>query len=479
MDILHISTECYPVAKAGGLGDVAGAIPKYLQVQGLQAGVVIPAYRTKWIEARSFPEIFKGVVYFGGQSITFRVGIYLGDDLDFPLHIVDIPGYYDRPGVYLDEYGNGYRDEVERAIVYQRAVLQWLLAWEKKPKVIHCHDHHTGLIPFLMKYAPAYHPLATIPTVFTIHNGNYHGAFPWSKRYLLPHFDDWKSGLLDWNGLINPLAAGIRSCWQFTTVSPGYLDELRHDANGLESLIREETPKSSGILNGIDTEVWNPATDQYLHSRLTDSLTSFKNKNKEILCKRFNVEPERPLFAFIGRLAREKGADLLPDLISRFLQHGGIGAFIVLGTGEPALHEEFARMRYFMGGYFDAALEYNEQMAHQIYAGADFLLMPSRVEPCGLNQMYALRYGTLPVVRSVGGLKDTITDVGDPQGSGLRFTHFSVEDAEHALFRAASLFRNKEKFDEIRNRVIQIDYSWERSAATYAALYKKLMSFSD
>lgn len=478
MDILHISTECYPAAKAGGLGDVAGAIPKYLHAQDLEAGVVIPAYQTRWIQARAFPEIFRGAIHFGGRAVPFRVGIYQGSDLNFPLHIVDIPGFFDRPGVYLDEHGNGYGDEVERAIVFQRAVLQWLLAWEKKPDILHCHDHHTGLIPFLVKYAPAYQPLANIPTVFTIHNGNYHGSFPWSKRSLLPYFDEWKSGLLDWNGLINPLATGIRCCWQLTTVSPGYLNELQHSANGLENLIRQEAPKSLGILNGIDVQVWDPHTDPYLSTPWKDNLANFKAANKKELCKIFNIEPERPLFAFIGRLALEKGADLLPDLITRFLQHGGIGAFIVLGTGEPSLHHEFAKMRYFMGGYFDAALEYNEQVAHQIYAGADFLLMPSRVEPCGLNQLYALRYGTLPVVRSVGGLKDTITDVGDPGGSGFRFNHFSLEDAEHALFRAAALYRDQHKFAEIRGRITQIDFSWERSAAAYASLYHKLKQVS-
>lgn len=475
MDILHISSECYPAAKAGGLGDVVGALPKYLNPMGLSTGVVIPKYANNWIKARRFRELYRSAVPVRNSYVPFRVELYEGQDLDFPLHVVDIPGLYDRPGVYLDENGNGYGDEVERAIIYQRAVLKWLLQWRQKPRILHCHDHHTGLVPFLVKYAPEFQPLAHIPTVFTIHNGNYHGSFSWSKMNLLPYFDGWKSGLLDWKDTINPLATGIRCCWRFTTVSPGYLDELRTSSAGLESLIRQETPKSMGILNGIDTHIWDPATDKYLQERFKGDVADFKARNKKLLCETFNVDPERPLITYIGRLAREKGADLIPSLVERFLGHGGIAAFVVLGTGDPWLHEKFAEMRFFMGGFFDAALEYNEGMAHQLYAGSDFLLMPSRVEPCGLNQMYAHRYGTVPIVRSIGGLKDTITDVGDPGGTGLRFLQFSVEDAEHALFRATSVYEDEDSFRDLRSRIMSVDHSWERSAGVYADLYRELM----
>jgi starch synthase len=475
MDILHISTECYPAAKAGGLGDVVGALPKYLNPMGISTGVVIPKYQTKWIQARRFRELYRGTVAIHNSLVPFRVELYEGGDLDFPLHVVDIPGRYDRPGVYLDENGNGYQDEVDRALTYQQAVLQWLLQWRKKPKVLHCHDHHTALVPFLVKYAPAYQALANIPTVFTIHNGNYHGSFSWSRMDLLPYFDNWKGGLLDWNGVINPLAAGIRCCWKFTTVSPGYLDELRTSSAGLEPLLWEEAPKSLGILNGIDSKVWDPSSDPYLTIPFKGDVEAFKAENKRILCEKFNVDPERPLVTYIGRLAREKGADLLPTLVERFLGHGGVAAFVVLGTGDPWLHDRFAEMRFFMGGFFDASLEYNEGLAHQLYAGSDFLLMPSRVEPCGLNQLYALRYGTVPIVRSVGGLKDTIIDVGDPGGSGFRFNQFSVEDAEHALFRAAEAYQDQELFHDLRRRIMKLDYSWERSADVYAEMYQQLM----
>jgi starch synthase len=292
---------------------------------------------------------------------------------------------------------------------------------------------------------------------------------------LLPYFDNWKGGLLDWNGVINPLAAGIRCCWKFTTVSPGYLDELRTSSAGLEPLLWEEAPKSLGILNGIDSKVWDPSSDPYLTIPFKGDVEAFKAENKRILCEKFNVDPERPLVTYIGRLAREKGADLLPTLVERFLGHGGVAAFVVLGTGDPWLHDRFAEMRFFMGGFFDASLEYNEGLAHQLYAGSDFLLMPSRVEPCGLNQLYALRYGTVPIVRSVGGLKDTIIDVGDPGGSGFRFNQFSVEDAEHALFRAAEAYQDQELFHDLRRRIMKLDYSWERSADIYAEMYQQLM----
>ena len=343
---------------------------------------------------------------------------------------------------------------------------------QEKPDVVHCHDHHTGLIPFMMKYAYDFKGLAQIPTIFTIHNGVYHGSFSWNQMHLLPFFDGNARRLLDWGDTINPLACAIKCCWRLTTVSPSYLNELRYNSQGLEPLLQQEAPKSLGILNGIDNQVWDPKKDPLLAVHLKKDIKTYKRKSKQALLVRLKVNGDLPLFTFIGRLVGEKGAELMPAAIRQFFATGRKAAFIVLGTGQQYLHDAFNQMSYQYGELFDAALEYNEGMAHRLYAGSDFLLMPSRVEPCGLNQMYAFRYGTVPVVRSVGGLIDTVPDIGLPDGRGIRFDYFSVDDLTHAIHRAYELYENKDQMVALRKRIMALDFSWERSAGEYLELYK-------
>ena len=477
MQILHISTECYPAAKAGGLGDVVGALPKYLNQAGMQTAVIIPKYQTKWLLQQQYREVHRDSVRLHEGRVDFAVEVVVDVNLGYDLYVVDIPGKFDRSGVYLDDNGWAYGDELERYICFQQAVLTWVRNFEVKPRILHCHDHHTGLIPFLVKHSPDFKMLSHIPTVFTIHNGAYHGAFSWNNAHLLPYFDAEAKGLLDWNETINPLATGIKCSWAFTTVSPGYLDELKGDSNGLESLINAEIYKARGILNGIDNSEWDPKTDKYLAHPMKRSFEKFKGENRAEILKHFRLSPELPIVAFIGRLAREKGADLLPNLIKTCI-HSGIQAnFLVLGTGDPGIHQVFHQMKHEYRGRFDAALEYNEGLARLLYAGSDFLIMPSRVEPCGLNQMYACRYGTIPIVRSIGGLRDSIPDIGEEhgQGRGIRFDHFSIEDAMLAVYRATEVYRNKEALQTIRQRIMAVDFSWEKSAGAYMEIYNRLM----
>jgi len=481
MKILHISAECYPAAKAGGLGDVAGALPKYLNNIKEKTAVLIPKYNTKWILSQEWETVHHGQFKLYHEDIPFTIELCQNDNaLGFPLYVANIRGKYDRDGVYLDSYTNKpYNDEIERSLCFQQAALRWVVAMDTKPKVIHCHDHHTGLIPFMMKHCYDYNSLHNIPTVFTIHNGEYHGAYDWDNMYLLPYLDISKKGILDWDKLINPLATGIKCCWRLTTVSPGYMEELRSNSNGLEWLLNHEVVKSVGVLNGIDTEVWNPQTDPFIHRKLFKSVDSYKKENKKALLKKFNFDPKLPLITFIGRLAGEKGAQLLPDLINQFIQTEGKASFVVLGTGDPKLHEAFTRLKKLHKGKFDVALEYNEGVAHQLYAGSDFIIMPSKVEPCGLNQMYALRYGTMPIVRSVGGLKDTIVDISNAKGTGIRFDNFTVYAAYKALQRAVKLYDNQKEFKKVRERIVKVDFSWEKSAKTYKKIYRDLLKKND
>ena len=474
MKILHISAECYPAAKAGGLGDVVGALPKYLNHGGHETAVVIPKHATKWMYGQSFKEVMRGTVRLGWYHAPYIIEECMNFSLGFPLYVVNAPQYFNRSGIYTESNGEGYGDDVLRWLTFQQAVIHWVLGMERQPDVLHCHDHHTGLIPFMVKYCPEYSDLKDIPTVFTIHNGQYQGAFSWRTAQELPYFDAAAAGLLEWTGMINPMASAIKCCWAFTTVSPGYMDELRHNSGGLEWLINNEAPKSRGILNGIDTEVWDPRTDEMLAWRLGDSMSDYKKANKHAICQRFQIREDLPLFTFIGRLVGEKGADLLPGMIGQFLYEGAQACFVVLGTGEVSISEACLSMKRHFTGYFDTFIGYNEALAHQLYAGSDFLLMPSRVEPCGLNQMYAQRYGTVPVVRAVGGLRDTVVDISNEQSSGIRFDGMTIEEAKYSLYRALALYHEPNRMYDIRRRMMSIDHSWEKSAEEYIGIYEAI-----
>ncbi len=498
IQVLHISAECYPAAKTGGLGDVVGSIPKYMTGAGALTGAIIPKYYLKWILGREWVTVYGSEVWNNWRGYPFTVQQEKGNSLGYPLFVVDIPGLYDRPGIYNDPSGAPYSDEVTRYIVFQQAVLDWLLSfpWHDRPRVLHCHDHHTGLIPWMVKHCPEYRELAPIPTVFTIHNGQYQGMFGWGNGNLLPPYEAAARGLVDWNGLVNPMAAAIKCAWAVTTVSQSYLYELHESSLGLEPLFRQEWAKQYGILNGIDAQVWDPETDPAIQHRLEGSkwsaetgrsetetqwrshaIRAFKTKNKKVLCEWFGFPYDQPLISFIGRMVGEKGSDLLPDVYRRFIQDGGKASFLVLGTGEAWTQNQFRALAHQYPGRLNAVIDYNEALAHQIYAGSDYLIMPSRIEPCGLNQMYAMRYGTIPIVRAVGGLKDTVPDIGQPDGSGrgIRFDHFSVEEVYHAVYRAAAMSHNDpDTVALLREKIMDIDFSWETVIGRYVNIYRRL-----
>lgn len=476
MKVFHLSAECYPVAKVGGLGDVVGALPKYLNNLSVEASVVMPYYATSWTADRELSAVYSDHAPLGDEMFDFQIMHEPTNLLGFPLYLVDIPGRFDRPGIYNDPHsGSGYRDNFERFASFQIAVLDWFKSMGEKADIIHCHDHHTALVPFMLTQCYRYADLKQIPTALTVHNGEYHGVSDMSNSHMLPNFDEQNRGLLDWNGKLNCLAAGLKTCWEITTVSKSYMEELAHVSNGLEGLFQQETQKSRGIINGIDTTVWDPETDPMIaYSYNRHKMAAGKRKNKKALCEQFGLDPQFPTISFIGRLVREKGADLLPDLFRTYLESPQSVNFIVLGTGDHSLHHQFETMSDRFLGYFDATLDYNEPLAHQIYAGSDFMIMPSRVEPCGLNQMYSMRYGTVPIVRNVGGLKDTVVDIGDPGGYGITFNDFTLHAASDAVQRAIDLYREGRSMAGIRKRIMNLDFSWNASAKEYIKMYEEL-----
>lgn len=470
MEIIHVSAECYPVAKAGGLGDVVGALPKYQVKAGHIAKVVMPMYRTKFLYDNDWTVDFKGHANLGNWFFDYTVIKESSNKLGYDLFLIDINGLLDRQKIY------GYDDDAERFTAFQIAFINWLVHWEHAPDIIHCHDYHTGLIPFMMQYCYDYNKLRHIPSVLTIHNAQYQGWMGWDKSRYIPRWDLWKRGMLDWNDTINPLASGIKCASKVTTVSWSYMDELRSNSNGLEKLFEYERGKCVGILNGIDNEVWNPATDKYLENHYSvKTVTTGKKKNKTLLCERFGLDVNKPLFIFIGRLVGEKAADILPYAIRLAIeQTQGQASFLVLGSGETTVEWEFQQMAEPYKGVFNVVIGYDETLSHLMYAGADFLLMPSRVEPCGLNQMYSMRYGTVPIVRSTGGLQDTVVDMGDPDGFGIRFNHATAEDVNYSIGRAVSVYQDSTHMEQMRKHMMQIDHSWESTVDEYTNVYKSL-----
>lgn len=467
MNIIHISAECYPVAKVGGLADVVGALPKYQNNSKNKAQVIMPFYDNKFTKQNACISVYESELNLGKEIHKYKVLALQDNVLDFDVFFIDIPN------LLFKDYVYSFND-TERFLAFQIATLDWLLTWDSYPDIIHCHDHHTGLIPFMLQESYKYEAFRKIPNVLTIHNAQYQGWFSHDKVHLIPAFNFNKVGLLDWGGQINPLAAAIKCAWRITTVSPSYMEELKLKANGLEDLLSTESDKCTGILNGIDWKVWNTVTDTYIKKQYAaNTMASGKKANKKYLCDTFNLDIEKPLFAFIGRLVDEKGSDLFPETFKNSLEKGQAN-ILLLGSGNPTVEAELETLKAPYAGIYNAFIGYDETLSHIIYAGADFLLMPSRVEPCGLNQMYSLRYGTIPIVRSIGGLKDTVIDITAPNGFGICHQNTKVTEINTAIDRGIELYNNKKVFNKIRKQIMEIDHSWDASAKAYIKLYESI-----
>ena len=460
--------ECYPVAKVGGLADVVGALPKYLnKIEGIEASVVMPWYNKPFVHDHQFEIVFDGWIHQHLQTFQVQVMKERSKSLGFDLYLVKIPGLLDRDNPY------GYWDESQQFLAFQHGVLHWLTAMQIRPDILHCHDYHTGLVPFMVEHCPEFSFLKGVKTIGTIHNGEYQGQMRWDIAKYFPWFDGGKWGLLDWSGYINPLATMIKCCHAFNSVSGGYMDELFQSFRGLESLVQQEYAKAYGIINGIDTEVWDSETDDFLDFNYgKEDASAGKWKNKKQLCEEYGLNPDLPLFSFIGRFAGEKGADFLPEIVSKSIQQTqGCLNIIVLGSGDKNIENELSELSYL---YSNFALDvgYKEFLSHKIYASSDFLLMPSRVEPCGLNQMYAMRYGTIPIVRYTGGLRDTVQDISTG-GSGINFGDASSTAAVEAMHRGLQIYHVEGLMPKLVQSNMSFDFSWEKSAQLYLDLYRK------
>jgi starch synthase len=475
--VLFVASEAVPFAKTGGLADVAGALPKFLPSLGCDVRVVMPYYRM--VERSGLP------VRPLGESLDVPVGdAIIRADLyegrltpEIPVYFIGQKAFYDRDGLYGTPAGD-YPDNAERFVLLTRASLLLCRRLGFSPQIIHQHDWQTGLLPAYLRTVYRNDPFfARAATVFTIHNIAYQGLFDAQKLALtgLPPELYNPEGIEFW-GKINFLKAGITYSDVINTVSRKYSQEIQtvEFGCGLEGVLNKRKDDLFGILNGVDYDEWNPAGDPHLAARYTSADLAGKRACKEDLLREFGLPPSlagKPLLGMISRLADQKGFDLLAEILDELFALD-IG-FVLLGTGDKKYNDLMARVARTYPGQAGIRIAYDNRIAHKIEAGADLFLMPSRYEPCGLNQIYSLRYGTLPVVRATGGLEDTIVDYNPAtgKGNGFKFEPYRAEAFLDCIRKALALFRRPETWKQLVINAMAADFSWPRSAEAYFRLY--------
>lgn len=486
MKILFAASEAYPLVKTGGLGDVAYSLPRALQQQGVDVRVILPAYRLVLEQINQLRVAGWLTIQGAGRSHEVRILETEDHHLGVPLLLLDAPAMFDRPGnPYQHPDGYNWHDNAERFTVFSRAVAQFAanpqtLEWQ--PDVVHCHDWQTGLVPALLKLFPE--PPAS---VYTIHNLSYSGVFSHEEfQHLQLPQQWWSADALEFFGNFSMLKAGVVFADRITTVSPTYAEEIqtRGYGYGFDGVLRVMKHKLSGILNGIDQDVWNPASDSYLpaHYSLRHRYIAGKRRNKQALIEQFNLhldenELDAPLLGFIGRLVEQKGVDLLLQAIPRILDQHEDARLVILGAGEKHYEDALRELVALYPERLLLTLGYSEETAHRIEAGSDIFLMPSRFEPCGLNQLYSLRYGTPPVVHKVGGLADTVVDASRDNlrrgiATGFVFDEPSADALVGATQRALELHKHPNAWRKLVRTAMAQDFGWNHSAQEYIELYR-------
>jgi len=482
MDILFLSSEVAPYAKTGGLADVAGSLPGALKRLGINVSVGLPLYRS--VKEGSFQKqlVLKGLeVPLAGQGIVGNVHATETDD-GVAVYFLEREDLFDRPNLYRTAEGD-YYDNLERFVFFSRAALLFSKITGMHFDLIHCHDWQTGLIPAylstLFRTDPFFFSTATL---FTIHNIGYQGLFPREKLPVsgLPPETYHPEGIEYW-GAISLLKAGIVYSDAVTTVSPTYSREIQTSEFGLgmEGILRNKSAVLHGILNGADYSVWDPAIDPHITSNYDSDHLSEKIVNKAALLQETGLEPallDRPVLGITSRLSHQKGCDLLIPILDE-LARMKVG-LVILGEGEEQYENVLRNSAEKYSGKFSVTIGFDEALAHRIMAGADIFLVPSFYEPCGLTQMYALKYGTVPVVRATGGLEDTIEDF-DPRaknGNGFKFGPYDSKAFLSSIQRATDLWNDQETWEILMRKGMAANYSWDLSAERYAEIYQSLVA---
>jgi starch synthase len=487
MRVVLASSEAVPFSKTGGLADVASALPKALAQAGHDVWLMTPYYPQALLQqSEGLPTIeTPGIDLTVSLGLKSTGGRLLATTLPrstVKVYLIDQRDYFDRPGLYQDARGD-YRDNSERFIFFSRAVMEAARLLDLRPDIIHANDWQTGLIPALLQIEYRHSPdFARTASVYTIHNLAFQGQF-WHWDMLLTGLD-WK--YFNWNqmeyfGQLNLMKTGIVFADKVTTVSPTYAKEIQtpEAGCGLHGLLAHRKADLTGILNGADTELWNPATDPYIVRNYTvETVAEGKQACKAELQRRMGlpVRPDVPLFGSVSRITHQKGFDLIAECADRLVALDVQLVFV--GNGEPDFEQMLRRLAAEHPERVAACIGFDEPLSHQVEAGADIYLMPSRFEPCGLNQMYSLIYGTVPIVRAVGGLADSVVDasearLADGTANGFSFHDYSGDELLRQVQRAVELYRRPEVWRQLIRTGMTRDWSWRRSADEYVRVYEQ------
>ncbi len=470
MNILFAVSEAAPFVKTGGLADVAGALPKALAAQGHDVRVVLPLYEAIGEDVRHRMQFLKYTYVFLAWRRQY-CGIFQLKQDGVTYYFLDNEYYFKRANLY------SHYDDGERFGFFSRAVVQILPLLNWTPDVIHCNDWQTALVPIYLREEHG-EPYDSIRTVFTIHNVEYQGKYARSTLTDLFGLPDslYTDGRLAFDDQINLMKGAIYTADYITTVSPTYAGQLTDPAyaHGLHDVIRENSHKIQGILNGLDMEAYDPSTDGRIYQRYSAEDPAGKVYNKLELQRLLNLRSDEsiPLVACVSRLAAHKGFDIVLEALPGIMDSGV--QFVILGTGEWEYEQRFLAAQSQYPGRLSANIMYSDALSRQIYAGADIFLMPSRSEPCGLAQMIAMRYGTLPLVRETGGLKDTVFNPPAENANGFSFQNYSAWDLLDCLHGALGLFQKKSDWHAIMQRGMSADFGWTQSAGEYAAIYSRI-----
>jgi len=479
LKILYLAAEVVPFAKTGGLADVAGSLPKAIRALGHDIRVSMPRYGRISIEKFGLKprlEPFPVPMDEATEPASLLEGLI---QPDVPIYFVENAKYYDREGIYM------YPDDAERFIFWCRASLEALKRLDFRPDIIHCNDWHTAIVCNWLKTIYAHDPFfAHTATVYTIHNLAYQGIFGY-RVLEIAGIDEYgfiyHPDMADLNNVVDLMARGIYFADLITTVSERYAQEILTPEYGekLDPLLRDRKDRLFGVLNGIDTGLYNPATDPYIAVNYDVGSLDKRVENKLALQREAHLpqDPHVPLIGIISRLTDQKGFDILGEVIDHILDLEL--QFVLLGTGEQHYHDMFSRMARDYPQKAAVFLTFNAPLAQRIYAGSDMFLMPSRFEPCGLGQMIAMRYGSVPIVRETGGLADTVEDF-DPrtgEGNGFVFRAYDRWALFAAIVRALENYKYKETWRRLQVRGMSADFSWERSARKYIELYRRALEF--
>ncbi|TMB15108.1 MAG: glycogen synthase GlgA [Deltaproteobacteria bacterium] len=478
MRVVMLAPEVHPYAKTGGLADVLAALPAALNRIGVEVSVCLPAYRTALRALGPLPVILR--LHAPVSSRMEPAEILAVPNAPVPTFLVRADRFFDRDGLY-GVGGRDYDDNAERFAFFCRAALEWLRHASPAPDILHMHDWQTALVPaFLRATADLYPELAAVRTVQTVHNLAYQGRFPSEEWHLLNldprHF---VPDGLEFYGDINYLKAGLLFADAITTVSPRYAEEIQTPSfgSGLDGVLRMRADRLRGILNGVDDAVWNPASDPFVPAHYDQGDLRGKARCKAALQADLGlaVSPEPALLAVVSRLAEQKGLELLGAVLPGLLKTRAV-QFVALGSGDARYEELLVDLAGQFPGQVEVRIGFDEPLAHRIEAGADVFLMPSRFEPCGLNQLYSLRYGTVPVVHATGGLDDTVVefDARVGLGTGFKFTPYTEEAFLAALRRAIDTRRDAATWQRLVTNGMSQDFSWQRAAREYARLYTSL-----